>query len=67
MENVTHAHPESKDICADKASKPEKVKKNNTRKRPLEIIEECARREGVSLSEQMWAQLEKAVDMNWEL
>ena len=64
MQKLTYADPISPDILPKKGSTSGKTK-NNTKKHSLKIIEECARKEGISLSERMWAQLEKAVEINW--
>ena len=66
MEELSHAGFESLDVSADQGSKPEKDGKNIAKKRSLEIIEQITRKEGVSLSEQMWARLEKALDIDWK-
>ena len=66
MEELSHAGSEALDISADKGSRPEKDRKHNAKKRSLEIIGQITRREGVYLSEPMWARLEKALDIDWK-
>ncbi len=70
MEELARDHPKSISDYPDKESKPEKFQPqksiNDPKKQCLAIIEEYMRKNGVSLSEQMWAQLEKAVDTNWK-
>ena len=65
MEELAHDHPESISDCPNKASMPQKSK-NDAKKKCLAVIEEYTRKNGVSLSEQMWALLEKTVDKNWK-
>ena len=65
MEEFVHDDPKSISDYPNKASMPQKCK-DDAKRRRLAIIEEYARKDGVSLSEQMWALLEKAVDTNWK-